>query len=49
MRAPNQDRSARVVTAGQAFVRNVGRRFDEPAADAPTNPKAASDEPALAL
>jgi hypothetical protein len=32
MRAPKQDRSARVVTAGQAFVQNLRRRHsDEPA------------------
>ncbi len=51
MRGLKQDRSARVVIAGQAFVQNVRRGYYELAVEAPANRRVAVafDERPLAI
>jgi len=51
MRGLKQDRSARIVIAGHAFVQNVRRGHDELAAEEPVNRRlvVAFDELALAI
>jgi hypothetical protein len=51
MRGFKQDRSARIVIAGHAFVQNVRRGYDELAVEEPASRRvaAAFDELALAI